>query len=163
MKLISCRVQLGNIQTVQLHVCMTLCHVFHLDLFSVTGAVFSDTRDCLVTRLVIQVCSLTKWKLRNRFFQKKRRDWQKIKQRCHRYRVSNVCCKLQMAAFQFPDGNSTFYSWRMVYFNKFREVVDFKWLKNNCSKFSNNDSNPSRGTRAFSIQQTKGTVSFLFF
>ena len=22
--------------------------------------------------------------------------------------VFNVCCKLQMAAFQFPDGNSTF-------------------------------------------------------
>ena len=36
----------------------------------------------------------------------------KIKQRCHRYRVSNVCCKLQMAAFQFPDGNSIFYSWK---------------------------------------------------
>ena len=109
MKLISCRVQLGNIQTVQLHVCMTFCHVFHLDLFSVTGAVFSDTRDCLVARLVIQVCSLTKWKLRNRFFhcyRIKGRDWQKIKQRCHRY-VFNVCCKLQMAAFQFPDGNST--------------------------------------------------------
>ena len=38
---------------------------------------------------------------------KKKRDWQKIKQRCHRYCVFNVCCKLQMATFQFPDGNGT--------------------------------------------------------
>ena len=68
--LISSLVQLGNIQFVHLHVCMTLYNVFHLDLFSVSGAVFNDTQDCLVTRLVIQVCSLTKWKLRNRFFQK---------------------------------------------------------------------------------------------
>ena len=58
MKLISRLVQVGKIQIV-LHVCMTLCHVFHLDLFSVTGAVFNDTQDCLVTRLVIHVCSLT--------------------------------------------------------------------------------------------------------
>ena len=103
-------VQLGNIQFVHLHVCMTLYNVFHLDLFSVSGAVFNDTQDCLVTRLVIQVCSLTKWKLRNRFFhcyRIKGRDWQKIKQRCHSYYVFNVCCKLQMAAFQFPNGNST--------------------------------------------------------
>ena len=38
---------------------------------------------------------------------KKRRDWQKIKQQCDRYCVFSVCCKLQMAAFQFHDGNST--------------------------------------------------------
>ena len=57
LELISRLLQLGNIQFVQLHVCMTLCHVFHLDLFSVTGSVFNDTQDCLVTRLVIQVCS----------------------------------------------------------------------------------------------------------
>ena len=59
MKLISRLEQLGNIQFVQLHVCMTLCHVFRLDLFSVTGTVFNDIQDRLVTRLVIQVCSLT--------------------------------------------------------------------------------------------------------
>ena len=38
---------------------------------------------------------------------KKKQDRQKIKQRCHRYCVCIVCCKLQMAAFQFHDGNST--------------------------------------------------------
>ena len=90
---------------------MTLCHVFRLDLFSVTGSVFNDTQDCLVTRLVIHVCSLRKWKLRNRFFhyyrKKKRRDWQRMKQRCHRHCVFNVSCMIQMAAFQFSDGNST--------------------------------------------------------
>ena len=60
LELISRLVQLGNIPFVRLHVCMTLCHVFHLDLCSVSGAVFNDTQDCLVTRLVIQICSLTK-------------------------------------------------------------------------------------------------------
>ena len=52
-----------------------------------------------------------KWKLRNRFFhyyrKKKRRDWQRMKQRCHRHCVFNVSCMIQMAAFQFSDGNST--------------------------------------------------------
>ena len=52
-----------------------------------------------------------KWKLRNRIFhyyrKKKRRDWQRMKQRCHRHCVFNVSCMIQMAAFQFSDGNST--------------------------------------------------------
>ena len=44
---------------------------------------------------------------KNKKTKKKKHDWQKIKQRCHRYCVCIVCCKLQMAAFKFHDGTST--------------------------------------------------------
>ena len=162
LELISRLVQLGNIQFVRLHVCMTLCHVFHLDLLSIIGAVFNDTQDCLVTRLVIQICSLTKWKLRNRFLQNYRKKKARLTE--NKATVSSLLCfqcLLQASDGDFsiswwkwhfsicrcflfdimgrlfargqtnPNHGFTtsrrfcliFYSWRIVYFNVFREFV----------------------------------------